>query len=396
MRSRWLASLLTLTLALGAAACAGEGEQGGAASDTNAEGGTITIGAVLTMTGIGSYYGKHQLAAIQLAIKEINEAGGIDGKQVKFVYEDARSTNPGALSALQKVLESKPVAIVGPVFGTEILAMQPVIDRIGIPMVTISGTRDITRKGSPNIFRNGPHDGVVKVAMVDYAVKTLKKKRIGLLITDDAWGFSGRDVITEQLAEHGLKPVGVETHAATDTSTTAQLKKLKDAGADVIIPQGYTPDTGIVLKEINSLNLVVPAFVSTDGQMAAKLDITSGEDVDGTYAAGLIMPGDPYPPDPKVAEWAAKFQETQGFESSLYSLVQYDGVKSLFAAMEQAGTTPDQVREGLKNVTYKSFNGELKADDEGNMLSTVQIYRFDENKTGNWVESVTVPPEKQK
>jgi branched-chain amino acid transport system substrate-binding protein len=395
VRSRSVSVLLTFALALGLASCAGESDEGGSTS-AKSEGGTITLGAVLTMTGIGSYYGKHQLAAIQLAIKEVNDAGGIGGKQVKLVHEDARSTNPGALSALQKVLESKPAAIVGPVFGTEILAMQPVIDRAGIPVATISGTRDITKKGSPNIFRTSSHDGVVKVAMVDYIVDELKKNKIGLIITDDAWGFSGRDVITAQLEEHGLKPVGVETHAATDTNTTAQLTKLKDAGADVIIPQGYTPDTGIVLKEIQSLNLGVPAFVSTDGQMAAKLDITTGKDVDGVMAAGFIMPGDPYEQDPAVGEWAKRFQDMHGFESSIYSLIQYDGVKALFAAMEQSGITAEQVREGLKAVSYKGFNGEFKADDEGNMLSTTQLYRFDDKKTGIWVKSITVPPEEQK
>jgi branched-chain amino acid transport system substrate-binding protein len=394
--SRSVSILLTVVLAIGVAGCAGQSEDGGGAPGAKSQGGTITLGAVLTMTGIGSYYGKHQLAAIQLAVKQVNDAGGIKGKQVKLVYEDARSSNTGALSALQKVLESRPAAIVGPVFGTEILAMQPVLDRANIPLVTISGTRDITKKGSPNIFRTSSTDGVIKVALVDYIVDTLKKTKVGLIITDDAWGFSGRDVITAQLKEHGLEPVGVETHAATDTNMTAQLKKLKDAGADVIVPQGYTPDTGIILKEIESLNLGIPAFVSTDGQMAAKLDITTGKDVDGLFAAGFIMPGDPYAQDPAVGEWATEFKDAQGFESSIYSLIQYDGVKALLAAMEQAGTEPAQVREGLKSVTYKGFNGEFHADSEGNMLSTCQIYRFDESKAGIWVESVTVPPEKQK
>lgn len=386
--SRRVAAGATAAL-VAAAMTAVTGCGGSSGSGAQGNSGPIQLGAVLTMTGTGSYYGKHQLAAIKMAIADVNGAGGIDGRKVQLTYQDARSTNPGALSALNKVLESDPTAIVGPVFGTEMLAMQPVIDRRGIPTTTISGTEDVTHKGSKNIFRTDDPDHVVKNALVDYVVNNLHHRKFGLIVTDDAWGFSGRDAISARLKKYGLKPVDVETHGTSDTNMTAQLTKLKDAGADVIVTQGYTPDTAIIMKEAQSLNLGIPVVTSTDGQLAATLDITAPKDVQGIYAAGLIMPDQPYPPDPKVAKWAAHFKQSQGFAPSLYSLVQYDGVMALFEAMKKSGADADSVRQGLHEISYKGFNGTLKADQFGDMMDTAQLYRFGASKNGIWLKSVT-------
>ena len=384
-RRRLAAGVTAAVAAMAAVAGCG----GSSGSGAKGDGGPIELGAVLTMTGTGSYYGKHQLGAVKMAIEDVNKAGGIDGRKVRLTYQDARSTNPGALSALNKVLESDPVAVVGPVFGTEMLAMQSVIDRRGIPTTTISGTEDVTHKGSKNIFRTDDPDHVIKNALVDYVVNTLHHRKFGLIVTDDAWGFSGRDAISARLKKYGLEPVGVETHGASDTNMTAQLTKLKDAGADVIVTQGYTPDTAIIMKEAGSLNLGIPVVTSTDGQLAATLDITSPRDVAGIYAAGLIMPDQPYSPDAKVADWASRFKESQGFDPSLYSLVQYDGVMALFEAMKKHGADADSIRQGLHEISYKGFNGTLKANEIGDMMNTAQIYRFGSHKNGIWLKSVT-------
>ena len=372
-----------------AAACAGSAPPSGAATGTH-----LTIGAVLTMTGSGAFYGKDQYAALKMAVDEVNKTGGIKGHPIDLVMEDSASDNTQAISAFNKVLEKTPVAVIGPVFGTEMLAMQPTIDKEGVPTATISGTRAVTQKGSPNLFRTDSHDGVIKVALTKYILDKLHYTKIGLIITNDAWGFSGRDVITAMLKDRGLAPVGVEQHAASATNMTAQLLNLKKAGAEIIVTQGYTPDTGIIMKQAHDLNLGVPIFTSTDGELAAILDITTAADVNGIYAAGLVMPE--RTDDPKVKAWATKFQQAQGFTPNLYGLVQYDGIQTVFAAMRQYGVTRDEIRKGMKQVTYQGFNGTFHSDAEGNMLSTCQIIRFGSDKSAKLLEAVIVPVSEQK
>lgn len=372
-------------------ACAGQSSGG---PNSTKEGSHIVLGAVLTMTGAGSFYGKDQYAALKMAVDEVNQAGGIKGHKVDLVMEDTASDNTQAINAFNKVLEQKPVAVVGPVYGTEMLAMQPIIDREGVPTLTISGTRAVTEKGSQNIFRTDSHDGVIKVALTNYVLNTLHYTKLGLIITDDAWGFSGRDIISAVLKDKGLKPVAVEQHPASATNMTAQLLNIKKAGAEIVVTQGYTPDTAIVFKQARELNLGMPIFTSTDGELAAILDITTPADVNGLYAAGLVLPE--RTSDPKVKAWADKFQKANGFAPNLYGLIQYDGVQTLLAAMKQYGVTRDDIRSGMRKVTYQGFNGPFHSDSVGNMLSTCQIIQFGPDKSAKILQAVTVPVNEQK
>lgn len=394
-RGRWLRPIFGL---VGVVVLAGLGA-GSAANGSPAyakDPGQIELGAVLTMTGFGAYYGKYQLAAIKMAVAQVNAAGGIGGQKVHLTVTDSRSSDTGAISALNKLSGSKLSAIVGPVLGTEMLAMLPTIDRSDVPVITISGTRAVTQKGSQDVFRTDAHDGVVKVALIDWIVNRLHLKKVGLSITGDAWGFSGRDTMTAALKTYGFEPVDVETHAPSDTTMTAQLTKLKQHGAQIVVTQGYTPDTATIINEANSLHLGLPIFTSTDGQLAATLPITSAQAVEGVYAAGLVMPDQPYPPNPAVAKWAAQFEKMEGFAPSLYALDQYDGVETLFAAMRKYGTDSTALRKGMHEITYEGFNGIFHSDEYGNMLNMCQIYRFGSHKNAIWVRSVTVPLSKQK
>ena len=95
----------------------------------------ITIGAVLPLTGVLAPYGKPNLEAITLAIDEVNKAGGIDGRELELVVEDTQASNTTAINALNKVLQSKPVAVIGPGLGTQILALQPLTEKAKVTLI---------------------------------------------------------------------------------------------------------------------------------------------------------------------------------------------------------------------------------------------------------------------
>ncbi len=367
---------------------------GSTSSSGPAKGQPIKLGAVLTMTTGASLYGKQQEGALKLALKQVNDAGGINGSPLELIVEDSGGNNSQALTAFNKVMEQKPVALVGPVLGTQTLTILPEIDKEGIPTISLSGTRKVTQQGSKNIFRTSIHDGVTKVALAKYALDDLKKSKFGLIVVGDEWGYSGRDIISAVLKDRGLTPAGVETYKGDDKDMSAQLLNLKKAGADVIITQGYAADTALIFKQVRQLNLGIPVVTSTDGQLAAYLDITTGADIEGLTAVGLVIPT--FSDDAKVKQFVTDFEKLNGFKPDMYAALQYDGINFMIAAMKKYGTTRDAIRKGMTEISYEAFNGTFHSDKEGNALDTVRVMKYDKNKVPTVLKTIKVAQADQK
>ena len=354
----------------------------------------IVIGGVMPLTSGGSIYGRQMIGAAKLAVKQVNDAGGINGRPVDLVVEDGSDSNTTALNALQKVLEKKPVAMIGSVYGAQMLAMLPIIDQEGLPTITISGTRKVTQQGSKNVFRVNPHDGVTKVALAKYLLDDLKKTRIGMIVVAEEWGYSARDIFAAVLKDRNMQPVGVEAYQKTDQDLSAQLLNLKKAGADVIMVQGFPADTALVLRQARQLNLGITMAGSSVAQSAAALDITTGADVDGLLAEGLAIPTQS--DDPKIQAWTKAFKDLMGYDPDQYGLEQFDGIQALFQVIRNGATTRDAVRKGLSEISYQGLSINIKADAFGDMVNSATIWQYDSKKTGKRLKTVVVTAKEQK
>lgn len=176
----------------------------------------ILVGLVASQTTDLATYGKVQLGSVEMAVEKVNAEGGIKGRKIKLMVEDTGNSNSVALNALNKVLGSKPAAVLGPPMGTMVMAFMPVLKEDGVPFLAYPGTRRVTQQGYPALFRFVAHDGISKVAWTQFAVEKLQKKKIGMLIVANEWGYSARDVTTNVLASrYNLKPVAVETYQAS-------------------------------------------------------------------------------------------------------------------------------------------------------------------------------------
>ncbi len=153
----------------------------------------LRIGYTPPITGPSAAEGALQLKAIKIALKEINAAGGVNGKKIDLRVVDNQSTNPGALAALQRAIEQEKVlALVGVVKSTQILAMSDAIKNYATP-VMIGGTNaTLTKQGNPWLFRVRPDDSVAAAAMVKYVKEDTKFTKIGILHDSDAFGSGGR------------------------------------------------------------------------------------------------------------------------------------------------------------------------------------------------------------
>ena len=142
----------------------------------------IRIGFTPPITGVHAAGGSLQVKAIKLALKEINAAGGVNGKKIDLRIVDNQSTNPGALAALQKAVEQEKVlALIGCLYSTQVFATSDAIKNYGIPTFIGATNVNLTKQGNPWLFRVRPDDSIAAGAMVKYIKEDTKLTKIGLL-----------------------------------------------------------------------------------------------------------------------------------------------------------------------------------------------------------------------
>jgi branched-chain amino acid transport system substrate-binding protein len=366
MRQRWtiLAVLLALIAAVGPARAADP----------------IVVGLTVSLTTDFALVGLSQQNGAVMAVEEINKAGGVKGRQIKLVSEDTANSNTVAVNGLHRALREKPVAVLGPVWGTQNLAMEPVIREAQVPIISPTGTRRVTQLGNKYVFRFFTHDGIAKAGQAKFALEKLGAKKPAILTVNDEYGISGRDIMTKALESAGVKPVAVEAMATTDKDVTAQLRNIQRAGADVLLTQIHPAPIAIVVKQARQLGLTIPHVASNALILPSTLGLVDGADVDGVYVETVIVPA--ADPNPKIQDWLKRYQARFGKPGDHFALLQYDITYMLARALEEAGPdpTPDAVQAKLRTLKYEGLITLYESDDEGNLNHLVSIYRLDANK----------------
>lgn len=376
MRKRFLSSIgviLALTLAL-VAGCGQSGAQGGGSG-----GGKIVIGQVVPLTGEAVESGKFQKNGAALAVEQINAAGGINGKKLEIVIEDDQTTNPGAVAALQKLLQNKDiVAMVGSIRSTQVQAMLPTIAEAKVP-VMIGGTNyGLTHAGNPWVFRFRPHDGMSAKVIAAFLVDEQKKKKVGVIHATDAFGTGGKDFVVEELKKKGADVVLVRGYNNGEKDFTAILGELKRSGADGLVTyMTFSTDLGIMAKQLKQLGVGVtwvgsPSITAVDGRKLA------AESLYGTFGiTDFHTEGNPVAK--KLGEtYKAKFNETP----DLYAAWTYDAVLALAEALKKAPSLkPDDIRKALLGIQgFQGAEGRYDFDENGDGL---HHYHVVQNQNGD-------------
>jgi len=338
----------------------------------------IVLGVVLPLTGVLAPYGKPNLDAITLAVDEANKGGGIDGRQIEIVAEDTQASNTTAINALNKVLQSQPVAIIGPGLGTQILAMLPLTEKAQVPLIAGPSTRKVTQQDAKYFFRNSSHDEADKVVLAKFIAQDLKKKKVGILHVMAEWGYSGRDYLSQELKKLGLEPVAVASYQATDKDMTAQITAMNSAGADVVYTQGYPVDEALVVKKFNQIGNKADYVASASLCKAFLRELVSAAEMAGKHCqAPDVLPT--HNDRPAVKAFVENYKKKAGFAPDMYIAQDYDAVGMLVSIMKEKGAERDAIRDGFKSKSYDGILGNYKADAEGNLWHSSVIMKIEGN-----------------
>ncbi len=350
-----------------------------AAAKPAASGGEIVLAFTPPVTGASAAEGALQIKAIKLALKQINDAGGVNGKKINLIMEDNQSTNPGALAALQKAVEQdKALAIVGSVKSTQIQAMSDAVKQASVPMMIGGTNATLTKTGNPWLFRVRPDDSIAAAAMVKYIKEDMKLTKVGILHDTDAFGTGGADLVEQGSKDNGLTMVKREKYTTKDKDFTAQLLSLKNAGAEVMVVYGTNPeDVAVIQRQYRQLGSPFKYMGSPSSQMKDALNL-SKENAEGLVAIADYVPGQSDANKKYAVDYKKEYNEP--FDPT--SAWTYDGLNVLVNAIKKGGEDRAKIKDAiLATQGYQGVLGTFSFTPNGDGLSEVSVVEI---QKGAW------------
>ncbi len=326
---------------------------------------SIRIGTFGALTGPGYLYGKLPMNGVEVVFDEINKAGGIHGRTIELVREDDRCDPAAAIGATQKLIaQDKVFAIVGGGCSNPTLAARETIEKAGTPFVVFASVHDgITTPPARNIFSVATTSTIESQAQVQYALAEGAKK-IAVVSMRDSWGRARYTPLMETLKAKDVKIVADEEMSPDANDATAQVLRLKQAGADAVIMLLYPKPAAVFARDANKLAFR-PILIGQTG-IADPAAFEDQVGIPGATARFRTISMVKYvPEDPAVEKWRKAIEaKFPGDRLSVYNQFGIGGAQVLAEALRRAGPEPTQAKliaalAGLKDFAVDVYPGPI-------------------------------------
>ncbi|MET0208857.1 MAG: ABC transporter substrate-binding protein [Burkholderiaceae bacterium] len=327
-----------------------------AVATTPAQAAEIKIGTILSTTGPAAFLGEDMKDGMEIAIDEINAAGGIRGTPVKWVFYDAESQTAKALTATRRLLSQDKVDIIvggGNMSGIA-QAMVPLAQQAKVPFISTEGAASIASPADERqwVFKSTVDDSQVFARLADY----FKKKgitKVALLHDTSGFGQAAADELKKSAAGFGLD-ASFEAFAPSDTDLTAQLTRIKAGGAQAVICWTVTPAGVIFIKQAAQLGLSDRTLIHSYGFVSQRYMELAGKDADKLLLVSVKFPvgadlPDSDPLKAKIATLTEKFQKRYGRAPNQFVAQTYDAIQ-LAAQGLRAGEDKAVVRGQIEKI----------------------------------------------
>jgi len=380
-----LVAALAVALAILIAGCGG--------SDTK-KSDTIKIGAVVSLTGTYAGLGEPEKNTLEMEVKRINDAGGINGKKVELIIEDDATDEAKAAAATSKLIDQDGVvAVIGATGTGQTMAMRGDIDRAKIPQVSMAGGTVITTPVDPLVFATPWSNLIVVPFTLDY----LKKQgitKIGLISDTGGFGKDGQAVIKEAAPKAGITVVSDQTFNPGDTDMTAQLTKIKNSDAQAVVMWTAGSEAATIAKNAKALGIGLPIYGSHG--IARKEFITgAGPAAEGVkFAAGKVLIPDAYGQGTEAyktaTDFIARYTAAYGDPPSTFAGHAYDALYLITDAAKRVSgdLTPAALRDQIEQTTdFVGIGGTFSfspTDHNGMTSGDLTMYEI---KNGAWTQA---------
>ncbi len=305
----------------------------------------IKIGFATEQTGVESYIGQAAVPALQDHIDKINNEGGIGGYKLQLVVYDTRSEVTDAVSVAKRLIEQdKVVGVIGPSWSAAAIPIAKIADAGKVPVIgttasNINVTVDESGQLHPYMFRVCFIDPYQGFALAEFAYKELGKRKVAFL-TDVASPYSVgiEKFFTEHFQELGGQVVDREGYQTGDTEFRAQLAKIKDSGADLLMMPAYTfRDPGLAAQQGLALGLNM-TMMGADGWFVDDLLPMAGKELEGAYLTTGVSTD-----SPEFQQYNKDFEAKHNVKPNIYQYYSLDALYAIEWAIRQVVANKGEV-----------------------------------------------------
>ncbi|MDJ0947546.1 MAG: ABC transporter substrate-binding protein [Alphaproteobacteria bacterium] len=318
-------------LALAALAVFGLTNSAGAAD-------AVKIANVIELSGGGATVGTNWRDAVELAAKQINEKGGILGRQIEVTHYDTQS-NPGISKAqVTKALDGEPYVILGPIYSSSTKVNMVEAQRAGVPQIVGSEAAEITKKGNPTLFRTSFGQDASMPKIANYIRDGVKAKSVAVIWVNNAFGKGGRDTVVKELEARGIKVAVDISTEVQQVDFAAEVAQAKNSGADLLFPYLHEEESARLLRELKKQGFDKPIVGETTITNAKVIQL-AGDAANGVRAHVGLSPD---APSPLIKKMVQDFEAAYGRKPDHNGLKGYIAVHMVKAVTEKMGKFDQQ------------------------------------------------------
>lgn len=352
---------------------------------------TIKIGTVLSATGPASFLGDPEKKTLELYVKEINDAGGVNGNMLELVvYDSGVDANKARTFATRLVEEDEVVAVVGGSTTGTTMAMVPVFEEAGIPFISLAGAVVIIDPVKKWVFKT-PHTDKMACEKIFEDMKAKGISKVGMISGTGGFGKSMRGQCKGVAGNYGIEIVADETYGGKDSDMTPQLTNIKNtAGLQAVVNPGFGQGPAIVTRNFKQLGFDVPLYQSHGVASKSFIEL-AGDAAEGVRlpAAALLIADKLADDDAQkavVTSYKSKYEAATGEPVSTFGGHAYDGLMILVEAMKRAGSAdPAAIRDEIEKTSgFMGTAGVVNMSANDHLGLDLTAFRMLEVKDGDW------------
>lgn len=351
--------LAAAVLALGGLSCAEEESGGPTPTPTEAPKEPYKIGAVFASSGFNQPLGEFQKPTVEMLVKQINDAGGINGHPLEVIIYDTESDTTKCATLANKLIEQGVLAIIGPTSTGESMALKPIVGQASLTLVSCAaGSVIVEPVGNNTYVFNTPQLDYVAIERIYTYLREQGITKIAVLSDTAGFGKAGRTWLVKQtmLDKYGLTIVadGDQTYGPSDVDMQAQLTKIKGTDAQAIVCWGTSPGPAIVARNMRTLGMTIPLLCSHGIAFKSFIE-TAGTAANGViFCAGKMPVADQLPDtDPQktlLLKYKADFDAWHGVgKANTFGGHAYDALWMVVDALKAVGPDKAKIRDYIEN-----------------------------------------------
>ena len=355
MKKRFLSAGLAVVMAASLTACGGsgsastttaaageakaEGESKAAESSAAADGASFKIGGIGPVTGGAAVYGLAVQHGAEIAVKEINEAGGINGYPVEFQFQDDEHDAEKSVNAYNTLKDWGMQALMGTVTSAPCIAVADKTAADNMFQITPSGSV-VECAANPNVYRVCYSDPAQGTASAKYIGEHKLASKVAVIYdSSDVYSSGIYEKFAQEAPNQGIEVVDAEAFTAdSNKDFSTQLQKAKESGAELVFLPIYYTEASLILQQANTMDFA-PQFFGCDGMDG----ILQVQNFDVKLAEGLMLltPFAADATDDLTVKFVKSFEDAYGETPIQFAADAYDAMYVIKAAMEEANVTPD-------------------------------------------------------